>query len=253
MSRLQPRIMSLIEHLNNSKYDLDEQSFQENEINDPWAVNLVTSILEILHERYKVDIFFFPLYQINFCDISFSEKKNSLSQKNITKSNYALLTEILIDFLGLEIERSLRAKTFSLLGAIQVEKEIKLLIDNFSEDARKSMRHKFSKLTQISYVLNIEHPNHLIDVWNSVDIQWKINTDEIKEWVSKRKEFAREDVLKLNLPSRHANSSNKNVNSSNNNTGENQQTGPISSNNDPNQNQTNLIPTPSKTIKSLNV
>jgi hypothetical protein len=42
------------------------------------------------------------------------------------------------------------------MGAIQLDKELKILMDFFNKDARKPMRHKFARLSQISTILNLE-------------------------------------------------------------------------------------------------
>lgn len=54
VSRLHPRISSLLMDLEKATYELDEESYQANEINDPYVVVLFSSTTELLHERYKV-------------------------------------------------------------------------------------------------------------------------------------------------------------------------------------------------------
>jgi hypothetical protein len=112
------------------------------------------------------------------------------------------LIELVLDFVTIEVEKRLKAKTFSLLGAVQLEKELKYLIEHFSEDSKKGVRSKFSKLSQLASILMVEKANYILDVWNSPEIQWKLSGQEIKSWLRKRRDLAQEEVEKLILDER---------------------------------------------------
>lgn len=117
----------------------------------------------------------------------------------MTKNNYALLVELVLDFVSSEIEKRLRSKIFSLFGSIQLEKELTYLIDHFSQDCKKSVRSKFGRLSQIASVLSVEKVNHIVEVWTSTEIQWKLTAQEIKWWLRKRKDLPSDEIEKLHL------------------------------------------------------
>lgn len=63
---------------------------------------------------------------------------------------------LVLDFLAKEIEKRVWKKHFSLLGGIQFNKELKILLDYCSENIGRSSRNKFSRLTQMVSILNVE-------------------------------------------------------------------------------------------------
>jgi hypothetical protein len=61
-----------------------------------------------------------------------------------------------LDFFVVELERQLFTKKFTAYGAIQLDKELKALIEFLSKDCKQSVRDKFSRLSQICSLLNLE-------------------------------------------------------------------------------------------------
>ena len=75
-----------------------------------------------------------------------------------------------------------------------------MLIEFFSQQAQKSMRSKFTRLSQISSLLNLENANDVIDIWNDKsEIKWKITPEEAKMMLRKRVDMKRDEIESLSL------------------------------------------------------
>lgn len=62
------------------------------------------------------------------------------------------------------------------------------------------MRSKFTRLSQISSLLNLENANDVIDIWNDKsEIKWKITPEEAKMMLRKRVDMKRDEIESLSL------------------------------------------------------
>jgi len=153
-------------------YDLDELKFQENEINDPFVEKFV-AMLSDLFDPYK---------------------------KVLTENNYATLVSVCLDDITQQLEHALMAKKFTSLGAIQLEKELNVLMEFLAQDTKRSQRNKFARLTQISAVLNLEKISDILDLYGEKSaIKWRLSTPEIKQILLRRIDFSADEIKKLNL------------------------------------------------------
>jgi hypothetical protein len=80
-----------------------------------------------------------------------------------------------------------------------LERELNVLTQYFADQTLKPVRSKFTRITQISSLLNLEKLSDAQDIWNSLDIKWKISPDEAKMILKRRVDFAADHVEKLHL------------------------------------------------------
>ena len=73
-------------------------------------------------------------------------------------------------------------KLFIKYGGLQLDKEIRVLINYLTSLTSWSIREKFSRLTQIAILLGLEDLNELFEYWNSpLTITWRLTPNEIRQ------------------------------------------------------------------------
>ena len=88
-----------------------------------------------------------------------------------------------------------------MLGAVQLERELNILAQFFSDQSSKPVRSKFARIFQISSILNLEKLGDMLDIWSSLDIKWKITPEEARTVLKRRIDFSSDNVDKLILSS----------------------------------------------------
>ena len=67
-------------------------------------------------------------------------------------------------------------------GGLQLDKEIRVLINYLTSLTSWSTREKFSRLTQIAILLSLENLQELFEYWNSpLAITWRLTPNEIRQ------------------------------------------------------------------------
>ncbi len=186
----------MLEHsdLRDCTYELDDVKFVANEINDPFVLKLIADCTQVF-KPYKVCI---PMHEV------------TCTQSSLTESNYASLMQHVASFVATELERKIMTKKFTLLGGLQLDKELKMLQEFFNSEALASVRSKFGRLTQIVSLLNLEkvrQPIHacidhsqlsdFVDIWNSADLKWKVTEQEAKAVLRRRVDFSEAEIDKI--------------------------------------------------------
>ncbi|KAL7751586.1 Golgi transport complex subunit 4 [Sorochytrium milnesiophthora] len=138
----------------------------------------------------------------------------------LTSSAYVALLLSVIETLLKECEKVLMQSRFNQLGALQFDKDIRSLASFFSAhqqavlaDAQQSggyqantswpaqQRDKFTKINQISQLLNLESVSELHDYWGSraiAPISWRLTLADAKKVLGLRLEFKADDIAKFN-------------------------------------------------------
>eukprot|EP01119_Soliformovum_irregulare_P019718 TRINITY_DN6305_c1_g2_i2.p1 TRINITY_DN6305_c1_g2~~TRINITY_DN6305_c1_g2_i2.p1 ORF type:complete len:656 (+),score=188.46 TRINITY_DN6305_c1_g2_i2:101-1969(+) len=131
VSRLDHIISNIFISVDYSKatYDIDEERFQMNEINDPFMEQLIIKLHDLI-SQYK---------------------------ESFTENNFGILLSLILDFICDWIEKGTLKKTFSMIGAMQFKKEVKMLTEYCTSQTTKPIRQKFSRLSLISFLLNVTH------------------------------------------------------------------------------------------------
>jgi hypothetical protein len=83
---------------------------------------------------------------------------------------------------------------------MQLEKEIRILINYLTSLTSWSQREKFARLSQISILLSLETLKELFEYWNSpLAITWRLTPNEIRQILQLRYDFKAEDIRSLKL------------------------------------------------------
>lgn len=128
-------------------------------------------------------------------DLLISGLKDSLSEKN-----KETLTSLIASKTAILFEKNIFKCSFSKYGGLQLDKEIRHLINYLTSQTTWSTREKFSRLSQISILLSLENLTELFDYWNSpLAITWRLTPNEIRQVLLLREDFRADEVRSLKL------------------------------------------------------
>ncbi|KAL9644608.1 hypothetical protein ABK040_015347 [Willaertia magna] len=150
-------------------YLLTDTQFSNKEINNPFTQNFIEDIDRVL----------------------------STYQKYLIKYNFEELVDIAISLLCERIERIISLKRFNHLGGLQFDKDVRELLDYFTTKTDRTVRDKFSRLTQIACLLKLSDPNDLLEIWETA--QWRLSTNEMKNILLLRVEFKQDQINNLTI------------------------------------------------------
>ena len=99
------------------------------------------------------------------------------------------------------LEAITRLKTFNLLGGLQIERDVRQLINAASEITQMPVRDRFAKLSQMSTMLAIENVAEMQDFWgaNSDSISWRFNQLQVREVLRQRSDLDRSEISRSEL------------------------------------------------------
>ncbi|KAG9305550.1 hypothetical protein G9A89_003613 [Geosiphon pyriformis] len=174
---VKPRIRPILqEAYKGIKYVLDEDEYHEQDSNDNFAKRFVSGFDSLIH-----------IYKVTF-----------------TQNNYNQLMIHLLDSLLNMWEKTVLATKFNQLGALRFDKDLRSVNSYFSAKIQWSFRDKFTRLNQISTLLNLESLLEIYDYWgtgskSSSPITWRLTVTEARKVLSLRIEFKAEEVANMKL------------------------------------------------------
>ncbi|KAF8665181.1 hypothetical protein HU200_054157 [Digitaria exilis] len=168
-----PRIRPLLDTVATVSYELDDAEYGENEVNDPWVQKLILAV----------------------------NTNVAWLQPVMTSNNYDSFVHLIIDFIVKRLEVIMMQKRFSQLGGLQLDKEVRSLINHFSEMSQRPVRDKFSRLSQMSTILNFERVSEILDFWgdNAGHLTWLLTPAEVRRVLGLRIDFRPEAIAALRL------------------------------------------------------
>jgi len=168
-----PRIRPVLDTVATVSYELDDAEYGENEVNDPWVQKLILGV----------------------------NTNVAWLQPVMTSNNYDSFVHLIIDFIVKRLEVIMMQKRFSQLGGLQLDKEVRSLINHFSEMSQRPVRDKFSRLSQISTILNFERVSEILDFWgdNAGHLTWLLTPAEVRRVLGLRIDFRPEAIAALRL------------------------------------------------------
>lgn len=154
-------------------YELTEQEYSENELNDPWVQKLLVAV----------------------------ESSVAWLQPLLTSSNYEALLHLVIDFVVKRLEILMTQKKFNQLGGLQLDRDCRTLLVHFSGMSSRTVRDKFARLTQMAQILNLEKVSEILDYWgeNSGPTTWRLTPAEVRRVLGLRVDFNQEAIASLRL------------------------------------------------------
>ncbi|KAK4267085.1 hypothetical protein QN277_023920 [Acacia crassicarpa] len=168
-----PRLRSVLDSVGTISYELSESEYADNEVNDPWVQRL-------LHG---------------------AETNLTWLQPLMTASNYDTFVHLVIDFIVKRLEVIIMQKIFTQLGGLQLDRDVRTLVSHFSSMTQRTVRDKFSRLTQMATILNLEKVSEILDFWgeNSGPMTWRLTPAEVRRVLGLRLDFKPEAVAALRL------------------------------------------------------
>ncbi|KAJ0399038.1 hypothetical protein P43SY_006909 [Pythium insidiosum] len=181
---LEPRVASLLAPLIATgtkratvSYELTEQMFTFNEANDPFAVQFVVAMRDSMLAAFR---------------------------ETLSATNLDALVDALAGCTAELLERWFygRHVRFTQLGALQFDKDLRVLASFFGEHSPAS-RERFATLTQIAMVLNVDSPSDVTDFVGRRSrggVAWRLSGAQVKEVLARRVDFADAAINQLVLP-----------------------------------------------------
>ena len=87
------------------------------------------------------------------------------------------------------------------MGGIQFDKDLRLIVNYFSNHTQRAVRGEFARLMQMASLLNLEKVSEVLDYWgeNSGQMTWRLTPSEVRRTLSRRVDFSGEDIANLKL------------------------------------------------------
>ncbi|KAM9460814.1 conserved oligomeric Golgi complex subunit 4 [Clarias gariepinus] len=170
---IRPQVKPWISSFLSVSHNIEEEEFSEYEANDPWVQQLVVQLEQLMAE-FKA---------------------------GLSPVIYDTLTSLMTSLIAMELEKTVFKCTFSRLGGLQFDKELRSLVAYLSSVTSWTIRDKFARLTQIATVLNLERVSEILDYWgpNSGPLTWRLTPAEVRQVLALRVDFRSEDIKRLRL------------------------------------------------------
>ncbi|KAM9423696.1 conserved oligomeric Golgi complex subunit 4-like isoform 1-T1 [Salvelinus alpinus] len=207
---IKPQVKPWISSFLSISHNIEEEEFNEYEANDPWVQQLIVNLEQLMAEFkvtmvllslrnkyltlsfYKLFIFSSPpLYNLSVL----------FSQVGLSSVIYDTLTSLMTSLVSMEMEKTVLKCTFSRLGGLQFDKELRSLVAYLTTVTTWTIRDKFARLTQMATILNLERVTEILDYWgpNSGPLTWRLTPAEVRQVLALRIDFRSEDIKRLRL------------------------------------------------------
>ncbi|RHY26428.1 hypothetical protein DYB32_007619 [Aphanomyces invadans] len=175
-SMFQPKVASTVAPLfKRISYDLTEVQFTANEANDPFVHALVQAVATWV-EPFEA---------------------------HLSRTNFATLMEGAADVVVDTVSAMVWTKSFNQLGALQLEKEVRVLAGYFGAKCHHSTRHDqtFASLRQTVLVLTVDSLDDIVDVVGrpTKGVEWKVPKERVTDLLHLRVEFSTAAVAAMKV------------------------------------------------------
>ncbi|XP_061231805.1 conserved oligomeric Golgi complex subunit 4 isoform X2 [Neopsephotus bourkii] len=159
--------------VSNKFRDLLQEEFSDYEANDPWVQQFILNL----------------------------EQQMTEFKAGLSPVIYDTLTGLMTSLIAIELEKVLLKSTFSRLGGLQFDKELRSLIAYLTTVTTWTIRDKFARLSQMATILNLERVMEILDYWgpNSGPLTWRLTPAEVRQVLALRIDFRSEDIKRLRL------------------------------------------------------
>lgn len=170
---IKPQVKPWISSFLSISHNIEEEEFNDYEANDPWVQQLIVNLEQLM-----------------------SEFKTALSPVI-----YDTLTSLMTSLISIELEKTVLKCSFSRLGGLQFDKELRSLVAYLTTVTTWTIRDKFARLTQMATILNLERVTEILDYWgpNSGPLTWRLTPAEVRQVLALRIDFRSEDIKRLRL------------------------------------------------------
>ncbi|XP_041047489.1 conserved oligomeric Golgi complex subunit 4 [Carcharodon carcharias] len=170
---IKPQIKPWITGFLSISHNIEEEEFNDYEANDPWVQQFILNLEQLMTE-FKV---------------------------GLSQVIYDNLTSLMTSLIAIELEKVVLKSTFSRLGGLQFDKELRSLIAYLTSVITWTIRDKFARLSQMATILNLERVTEILDYWgqNSGPLTWRLTPAEVRQVLALRNDFRSEDIKRLRL------------------------------------------------------
>ncbi|XP_038164534.1 conserved oligomeric Golgi complex subunit 4 [Cyprinodon tularosa] len=170
---VKPQVKPWISSFLSISHNIEEEEFNDYEANDPWVQQLIVNLEQLM-----------------------AEFKAALSPVI-----YDTLTSLMTSLISVELEKTVLKCSFSRLGGLQFDKELRSLVAYLTTVTTWTIRDKFARLTQMATILNLERVTEILDYWgpNSGPLTWRLTPAEVRQVLALRIDFRSEDIKRLRL------------------------------------------------------
>ncbi|XP_061521459.1 conserved oligomeric Golgi complex subunit 4 isoform X1 [Phycodurus eques] len=170
---IKPQVKPWISGFLSISHNIEEEEFNDYEANDPWVQQLIVNLEQLM-----------------------AEFKTTLSPVI-----YDTLTSLMTSLISIEMEKMVLKCSFSRLGGLQFDKELRSLVAYLTTVTTWTIRDKFARLTQMATILNLERVTEILDYWgpNSGPLTWRLTPAEVRQVLALRIDFRSEDIKRLRL------------------------------------------------------
>ncbi|KAI7863063.1 COG4 transport protein-domain-containing protein [Spinellus fusiger] len=171
---LKPRIRPMFqESYHEVKYVLDEEEYNEADVEDLFV------------KRFR-----------NGFDVLMN-----LYRSTLTTNNFSVLVGLVFDATALQWERIIAQTRFNEYGALRFDKDLRSIVQYFSGIVEWLSRDRFTRVYQMSTLLNFEQPSEIYEHWGSKagSVSWRLTVTEVKKIMALRLDFDTEQISSLSL------------------------------------------------------
>ncbi|XP_008303929.1 conserved oligomeric Golgi complex subunit 4 [Stegastes partitus] len=131
---IKPQVKPWISSFLSISHNIEEEEFNDYEANDPWVQQLIVNLEQLM-----------------------AEFKTALSPVI-----YDTLTSLMTSLISIEMEKTVLKCSFSRLGGLQFDKELRSLVAYLTTVTTWTIRDKFARLTQMATILNLERVTQIV-------------------------------------------------------------------------------------------
>ncbi|KAK2854079.1 hypothetical protein Q5P01_006740 [Channa striata] len=170
---VKPQVKPWISSFLSISHNIEEEEFNDYEANDPWVQQVIVNLEQLM-----------------------AEFKTALSPVI-----YDTLTSLMTSLISIEMEKTVLKCSFSRLGGLQFDKELRSLVAYLTTVTTWTIRDKFARLSQMATILNLERVTEILDYWgpNSGPLTWRLTPAEVRQVLALRIDFRSEDIKRLRL------------------------------------------------------
>ncbi|XP_038610097.1 conserved oligomeric Golgi complex subunit 4 [Tachyglossus aculeatus] len=170
---IKPQVKPWINIFLSVSHNIEEEEFNDYEANDPWVQQFILNL----------------------------EQQMSEFKAGLSPVIYDSLTGLMTSLIAIELEKVVLKSTFSRLGGLQFDKELRSLVAYLTTVTTWTIRDKFARLSQMATILNLERVTEILDYWgaNSGPLTWRLTPAEVRQVLAMRIDFRSEDIKRLRL------------------------------------------------------
>jgi len=169
---VKPRVKPWVDTFMSTSHNITDDQLAEYEANDPFVQALVVN-LDGLVKSFKG------------C---------------LTSLNYDSLVMIVASEVTTQLEKAVLKSLFSRAGGLQFDREVRTLSSFLTSVTTWTIRDKFSRLSQMAAILNLETVQEVSDYCTSqAGMSWKLTPIEVRQVLQLRVDFKPEEIKRVKL------------------------------------------------------